>query len=353
MTINRENYEAYLLDLLEGRLAPHEEEGLRNFLAQNPDIDWSLPEDTSLHPTPIKSFPKESLRFDQLNEATREHFYIANIEGALDKIQQQHLAEFLKSDKRYQKEYTVFERTILNPLHVGYPNKKTLHAIADEVHVLPLFSRWRAIAAVVLLLMGLGYGAMRLLMNDAQQLYAPELRGLDLSIEVHEETRPEVLQLSLEKTKVELVEASPISKTTDITPTSVNKIQPLSDENRDVFTAIAVSLAPKIAASNWQQKKDNSYLVLKDKEHMEDHLNDLAIEEAESNLERITLGDFLVNAFAERAGKNAGKFIEQSDFSAKLSSLFGENNFIDKKDGKRVKTSFSLGKLKIERTHSS
>lgn len=347
--VNRENYEAYLLDLLEGRLAPHEEEELRNFLAQNPDIDGSLPEETSLHPTPIKSFPKESLRFDQLNKATREHFYIAGIEGALDKTQQQQLAAFLKSDERYQKEYTVFERTVLTPERVSYPNKQSLHAIADDTPVIPLFFRWRTVAAAGMLLVGLGYGSMRMFMNDAQQMYAPELSGLDLTLDVHEE---EVIVKSLSPIVNEslAIEPTPTVKTQ---VTETKKKESIGPENKGVFAPIETALAPKIAATSWKQKMDVSHLVLENQDDTPELIDDFAEAQKEENIERISLGDYIVHAFTERTSGNVSQIVQQGNLTAKVSSLFGEDNYVEKKDGKRVKTSLSLGKLKIERIHSN
>ena len=349
MMVNRENYEAYLLDLLEGRLAPHEEKELRNFLAQNPDIDGSLPEDTSLHPTPIKSFPKESLRFDQLNEATREHFYIASIEGALDKTQQQQLAAFLKSDDGYQKEYTVFERTVLNPERVNYPNKQSLHAIAHETPVIPLFFRWRTVAAAVLLLVGLGYGSMRMFMNDAEQMYALELSGLDLTLEVHEE---KIIARSLSPIDNESIAIEP-TPTGKMQAAAAKKNESIGPENKGVFAPIETALAPKIAESSWKQKMDVSHLVLENQDDTPELIDDFAEAQKEENIERISLGNYIVNAFTERTSGNVSQIVQQGTLTAKVSSLFGGDNYVEKKDGKRVKTSLSFGKLKIERIHSN
>jgi hypothetical protein len=85
MKINRDNYEAFLLDLMEGRLSADEERHLHDFLLLNPDRDTREPEMTAwtLEASPMSYPDREQLKkqmpsaFTPLTEQNFDLFSIA------------------------------------------------------------------------------------------------------------------------------------------------------------------------------------------------------------------------------------------------------------------------------------
>ena len=78
MEINRDNYEAYLLDMMEGRLTAGDAQRVRDFLSMNPDCafgfedgpEWSLePEKVSFPDKEnlVKEFPGKDSRLTTFN----------------------------------------------------------------------------------------------------------------------------------------------------------------------------------------------------------------------------------------------------------------------------------------------
>lgn len=120
--INKENYEAFLLDYFEGTLSPELQDELFLFAATHPELDiqlniTELPSLTQTHTSQAASFrpknklykSKESLqdRFDELC------FNFFEKTASDDEIQE---LNFLKHQfPEFNNEFLIFQRTILNP----------------------------------------------------------------------------------------------------------------------------------------------------------------------------------------------------------------------------------------------
>ena len=134
MDINRNNYEAYFLDFLEGRLSVGEEEILHRFLKFNPDLADEL-EAFDLYPLhPGKEiYPgKEDLyrRFpdkeDTIGEDNFELFCIAYLEGDLDDEQKIEFETYIAGNEKHKKELDYFKASFLSPEKIYYPGKRAL-----------------------------------------------------------------------------------------------------------------------------------------------------------------------------------------------------------------------------------
>lgn len=160
MRINRHNYEAYLLDQLEGRLSVEDQQELERFLNQNPDCGaegldlepWIL-EDQTL------SFPKRELlkkEFPDHSTALGDHnfdmFSIARMEGDLLEEQIAEHQTMLESNDQKAMEWQQWQQAILPVEQVFFPGKDRLkHKTAGRSRMLWI-SISAAAAAVTLLI---------------------------------------------------------------------------------------------------------------------------------------------------------------------------------------------------------
>jgi len=134
MQINRENYESYFLDYLEGRLDPSMEKELRGFLGNNPDLCAELKEFDSIRiPATEMDFPdKEYLKDPQLgkldNPETRfAVFAIAFHEEDLTAHEKRLLEAYLEKNPGKRKELESYGKLFVRQNHnLRFPNKKEL-----------------------------------------------------------------------------------------------------------------------------------------------------------------------------------------------------------------------------------
>jgi len=134
MDINRNNYEAFLLDLLEGRLSAGEERELKVFLKDHPEFVVDLPD------LDLFRLEKQRVLFaerDQLkkefpvegtlvSEANFDMYSIARMEGDLSPSQEQDYLDLLEKDESKRKEWQDWQKTVLVPEKHSYPSKETL-----------------------------------------------------------------------------------------------------------------------------------------------------------------------------------------------------------------------------------
>lgn len=167
MLINRENYEAYLLDLFEGELSPDQEQVLREFLDLNPDLDPG-PDilDITLTPAETEFRFKDALRKGpvawQINENNYEQFCIARLEGELDTSTEKELAEFLSANPSCAAEARLYELISLKPDKcLKFPGKYALRKkesgrilLFGAIKRKPLYQAVAVAATVVILLAG-------------------------------------------------------------------------------------------------------------------------------------------------------------------------------------------------------
>lgn len=161
MEINRNNVEAYLLDLLEGRLSVDGERKLREFLALNPDCDPGLEKDDLRTLTPeALLFPgKDGLRkeFPEPGQpVTRSHFdlfSVARLEGDLTEAQVGEHQRMMEGDPHLSREWEEWTQTRLPGVSVSYPGKTGLRKPVRRGTPLPWITILSSAAALVLVLL--------------------------------------------------------------------------------------------------------------------------------------------------------------------------------------------------------
>lgn len=160
MTINRINFEAYLLDYLEGNLDPLLTADLMAFLAENPEFEKSIPDyDTRQLPlSDTQSYKhKGSLikDFTDLPEVTAgnfDEFCIAACEGLLVESDLTRLSAYIRLHPEKQRELDLFRKIKLQPdLTVCYTGKNELKKKQDSASLRYLYYALGIAASVALL----------------------------------------------------------------------------------------------------------------------------------------------------------------------------------------------------------
>lgn len=136
MKINKENYEAFLLDLWEGTLSEDEKVMLYKFLEENPQLKeedaLNLLGDISI--TKEKTgFDTSSIDFEKINAKNSEYFFIAYAEGDLSSEEMILVDEFLLENPSLKQKFTQFNKAKLPNETILYPNKKKLAGVKTPV----------------------------------------------------------------------------------------------------------------------------------------------------------------------------------------------------------------------------
>ena len=118
--INRNNYEEYLIDLVDGKLLPSEESLLNSFLEENPDLKAEF---DSFEPISILSDEKEYKNkkllkkigiLSNLTTSNFDELCIAKLEGDLDKNELIKFDKFLEQKPKKKKEFNLYKLTKLS-----------------------------------------------------------------------------------------------------------------------------------------------------------------------------------------------------------------------------------------------
>ncbi|MFO7369942.1 MAG: hypothetical protein R6X09_06710 [Bacteroidales bacterium] len=134
MTINRNNFEAYLLDYLEGNLDPLLTADLMAFLAEYPEYESYIPEfDTRIalngnHEYHQKNrLKKDFADVPEITPGNFDEFCIASCEGLLDEADLKRLSDFVVRHPEKRQELNLYTRIKLQPdTSVVFANKALL-----------------------------------------------------------------------------------------------------------------------------------------------------------------------------------------------------------------------------------
>jgi hypothetical protein len=158
MEINRENYERYFIDYLDGKLTGTGKEDLLDFLGKNPDLMEELkslenmvlvpaeevyPGKPLIRKTLIALMNKKNLSFDEL--------CAASLEGDLPDNENGILISFLKRDEIHRREFDLLKKTILvADTTVTYPDKRVLKHVTFAQRIRIFYITVSAAAAILL-----------------------------------------------------------------------------------------------------------------------------------------------------------------------------------------------------------
>jgi len=137
MNINRDNYQAYFLDFVEGKLSPEQSEMLHRFLKFNPDLADEFDElqtfrDHGLIPEPLefpakellkKRFPSES---DAVTRGNFDMYCIAYLENDLSEKQKRLFEKYMADHPETESKFATYKFTFLKRETVLFPAKEQL-----------------------------------------------------------------------------------------------------------------------------------------------------------------------------------------------------------------------------------
>lgn len=168
MEINKNNYEAYLLDYFENNLTPEQVAELMIFLQVNPELNIDLEGLELIGVSPDKSIvfeDKSSLKHTDikpyafLTPENYEEYFVASVDGELSVEEEKDLEIFIGLNPQLKSEYELFGLTVLTPdTRVVFPKKSSLKkgafGIAYVTNRQWLYSSV-AVAASIALLIGI------------------------------------------------------------------------------------------------------------------------------------------------------------------------------------------------------
>ncbi len=201
MKINTQNYEAYLLDFIEGDLSPVDEIELRKFVRLHPylQIDLEGFNDFKLVHDRIyfnnKNLIKENSEKAINGISKIERLSIAFLENEIMPEELNELNQLFENNK-YKKVFNDIQKTKLTPSKIIYKNKSALkQKIQTEVFKFKISFLYRA-AALVLLLLSLTfwfYKDNKLIINNVSLL---DIKKIPLrEISVYEEDNLKLTEL--------------------------------------------------------------------------------------------------------------------------------------------------------------
>jgi hypothetical protein len=159
MNIDRQNYEAYFLDYIEGNLNAAEIARLMDFLVSNPDLKAELEnyEPVTLAPETNIYTEKDTLKKNRetkhsVYESNFDEYCIARIENDLDKKTVNLFEFYLQQHPEKLREYNLYCKTILKAdKRIVYNEKRKLKHF-KIVHQRIAFYRILAVAATITLM---------------------------------------------------------------------------------------------------------------------------------------------------------------------------------------------------------
>lgn len=146
--INRDNYEIWFIDYLDGNLDDRKTRNLQQFLENNPDLQEELKDMESMHlePESITYAAKDALK--KTHFPTQESFDTACvdlIEGNATITQKAELMAYTQSRPEKARELRIFKATVLPKENIPYPFKEKLYKKA----LLTSINRWVGAAAAI------------------------------------------------------------------------------------------------------------------------------------------------------------------------------------------------------------
>ena len=167
-TINITNYEAYMLDHLEGNLSPQDTLALKAFAILHPELELNFEEElVSLENENISFNTKQNLKAN-FNDA----LVIGYLENVLEGKEKQTAEDLALNNLIFKKELEVYKKTIATPdASIVFENKASLKR-KPKILIFAQAVNYR-IAAALILLVGIWLLISKVFVSD--QITTPEL----------------------------------------------------------------------------------------------------------------------------------------------------------------------------------
>jgi hypothetical protein len=251
--INKENYESYYLDFLEGNLNENETALLLVFLDKNPSLkveDSAFSIINSDDEQQLDGFSKSLLKYQVADQKIDlhniEYFLIASIEKQLSEAKTKELQQFLGKNpaflfdfQQYQKAHLVADKAII------YPEKQKL----KRGIIIPIYARFLAVAAGITLL----FSIINLSQIDSSKGLARGRGTNNLKTKVKTEVEKEISTVNIAPNLAETANNFSSSKVEIRKETLIENIEPLAFKtpqkviNQPVSNCLAVACIKPIS----------------------------------------------------------------------------------------------------------
>ncbi|MCD6565724.1 MAG: hypothetical protein J7K53_07240 [Bacteroidales bacterium] len=158
MDINRNNYELFFMDYLDGGMSPDQVIELMSFLKENPDLKTELEEFEEINVEPDKKRfePKTSLKKAFIvNDSNFDNFCIASLEGDLTKEESTLFQTWLKQNPLKAREFELYKKTCLIPEKITFNFKSSLKKSSGSRIFTPKVRGYFSAAASIIILIAL------------------------------------------------------------------------------------------------------------------------------------------------------------------------------------------------------
>jgi len=158
MDINRNNYELFFMDYLDGRMSPDQVIRLMSFLKENPDLKTELKEfkDINIEPGKTKFEPKRTLKKQFIiNDLNFDNFCIAGLEGDLTNEESKLFQTWLQQNPLKAREFELYKKARLIPEKITFDLKSTLKKSSGSRIIAPKVWGYVSAAASIIILITL------------------------------------------------------------------------------------------------------------------------------------------------------------------------------------------------------
>ena len=155
MKINRENYEIYFVDYLDGKLNAADKEAVCQFISENPDLEKELAnlEKMILEPEEVEFSGKKKMKKNEHsseNSEADDNKFVAYFEGDLSKNEAHAFYSKVQNNDKLKKEYKLFSKVFLKPdLSIVFPEKQKLKKQAKVISMRNMALTAASIAAAL------------------------------------------------------------------------------------------------------------------------------------------------------------------------------------------------------------
>ena len=252
MKINRHNYEAYLLDQLEGRLSVEDQQKLHDFLLLNPDCSGELSEIDPwvLEPEKVHFQNSKLLRKELPSHSTIlennnfDLFSIARMEGDLNSDQIMAHETMVEADDHIAQEWMEWQRAILVPEPLVFEGKDQLrrrNGSGSRVIILGVISAAAAVAMLFVLFrtapdLPQQENAIQTLQEEVFQEEVPQ-QALDVPAQSEAQI---AMAEPVENQKVQTIADPPAQKLKDPVLFSIKK-----DHDRSLELELEINVVPQ------------------------------------------------------------------------------------------------------------
>lgn len=241
MKIDRQNYELYAIDFLDGKMTPAETAAFMAFLTENPDIAQEIELlrdiDTEIAPKQTSqdfSFLMKNINQTRVTPESFEEFCVAYHEGDLDQKSQSELIEFIAEDSIRRQKFEGYGKLKISPdTSIVFSEKNLLKQRSIKLvnaRRIALITSFAAAASLALVFF----------------LKAPSLDPVDVNLaqtNTNEKAKTEITKttesnINTETTDVQTVQVIPGSDTTENTSPEIETSVLSSEGQNKILAAI-------------------------------------------------------------------------------------------------------------------